>query len=513
MWSADALRPVDPGWAPPVQARHRPHPAAYVLAVLLPLVLLAALAAPIGLAWAVSRGAGFPGVGPLRTPTEGDAGVGDPYYPDYGSGGYDALSYILRLAWDPGEKRLSGTAVMRAKAARALDSFYVDLALPATSVTVDGTAAGHRLSGFQDLRIDPEVDVAAGAEFTVEIAYAGHPGKISRDQVKPWFETGAEWTSAGEPESSAWWFPANDHPSDPATMDLSVEVPAGVEVVSTGRLVSADTGTSETTDTWRWQTGQPVVTYATFISIGQYELRQGSAGGRPFVYAVSEQLPPDQRRRAFVELEKSAAILKRLEGVFGPYPFTEIGGIVPAHELWFGGLETQTRPIYDRGAILDGDGADRLLVHELAHMWFGDHVTLRQWNDIFINEGYASWAEWVNSERTGGRSGNEILDRAYDATKDKADFWRVTMIDPGRDELFSTVYTRGPMVLQALRNVIGDEAFLQLARDWGQQPGARSVEEWMVKAQSQTSVDLVPFFQAWIFGTEAPARTRANGFR
>ena len=86
------------------------------------------------------------------------------------------------------------------------------------------------------------------------------------------------------------------------------------------------------------------------------------------------------------------------------------------------------------------------------------------------------------------------------------------MIDPGADQLFSTVYVRGPMALQALRNVIGDDAFFTLARDWSQRPGSRSLEEWMVAAQSHTTVDLKPFFDAWIFATVAPARTAANGF-
>jgi aminopeptidase N len=146
-------------------------------------------------------------------------------------------------------------------------------------------------------------------------------------------------------------------------------------------------------------------------------------------------------------------------------------------------------------------------------MWFGDNVTLRQWNDIFDNEAYASWAQWGFAERTGGDRANAALNRTYERTKNDAAFWQITMIDPGRSQLFSTVYTRGPMALQALRNVIGDEAFFSLARDWGQHPGSRSLEEWMAAAQTETTIDLGPFFQAWIFAPVAPARTAENGFR
>lgn len=504
---------ADPTWSPPAGLKHRPHPAAYVLAVLLPLLLLAALAAPFGAVWWRSRTQEQANPTAVQ-PAEDGAGVGDPYFPDYGSAGYDALGYTVDVNWDPATETLSGSTVIRARATRPLDSLFVDFALPVSRVRVDGVDAEHRLLGFQDLRIDPETDVANGATFEVEVTYDGQPDTVQRTAGdNPWMEDGQEWTAAGEPESSAWWFPANDHPSDPATLDVSVRVPRGVEVISTGRLLSRDTGREPGFDTWRWQTRQPAVTYATFLSIGQFEIREGSADGRPFVYAVSEQIPPAERSRAFAEMAKSGAIVQRLEEVFGPYPFTEIGGVVPIAEFAFDGLETQTRPIYARSAILDEDGADRLLVHELAHMWFGDSVTLEQWNDIFLNEAYASWAEWVDAERTGGRSGNEILNPAYDATRDRARFWQITMIDPGRDSLFATVYTRGPMTVQALRKVLGEGTFRDFTRRWAQEQGPRSVEDWMAAAQATTATDLDPFFQAWIYGITAPARTAANGFR
>ena len=146
-------------------------------------------------------------------------------------------------------------------------------------------------------------------------------------------------------------------------------------------------------------------------------------------------------------------------------------------------------------------------------MWFGDNVTLTEWNDIFNNEAYASWAQWGYNERTGGRSANDELNQTFDRAADNDEFWAVTMIDPGRAHLFDVVYVRGPMVLQALRNVIGDEAFFRLAREWAQAPGTRSLEDWMTAAQAVTTVDLGSFFQAWIFSPTAPARTPENGFR
>ncbi|MET0693835.1 MAG: M1 family metallopeptidase [Propionibacteriaceae bacterium] len=512
---------VDPRWPPPEEIRHRPHPVTYVFAVVLPLVLLVILAAPLGIVWGLSRldppsprSNGAPQSTPgAAGPDEGRPGVGDPYYPDYGSSGYDALKYTITVDWDARQQTMRSTTVISARATQPLTSFYVDLALTTDRVTVDDQPATFVKSGFQDVQITPAQPIARGAEFRVTIEYSGAPGKIKRGQTSGWWTTGKEWTSAGEPESSAWWFPANDHPSDPALMDVSVRVPAGMEAISVGRLASVDTGTEPGFDTWHWISDQPMATYLNFVSIGQYQLQQGTVDGRPYVYAVSEQLSRDEREAAFAALQTSGAVVKTLESMFGPYPFRELGGVVPAHDLWFDGLETQTRPIYKADSITSSQFSSTLIAHELAHMWFGDNVTLREWNDIFTNEAYASWAQWGYTERTGGGSANDALNGLYERAKDQAGFWRITMIDPSKEHLFDAVYSRGPMVLQALRNVIGDQAFFELARDWGQDAGTRSLEEWMVKAQSKTTVDLTPFFQAWIYSPTRPERTAANGFR
>jgi aminopeptidase N len=509
---------VSPDWPPPDPRyffkQHQPSRAAYVFAIILPVILVALLAAPLGIVLAVrSTSPAESGTGTSGSPTDGSSGVGDPYFPDAGSGGYDVLKYEVSIDWDPARASMKATTKITARATQFLESFYVDLALQTERVQVDGQEATFEKQDFQDVQVTPDDPVPAESDFVVVVDYTGEPGALVRGEVKPWFTTGREWTVVGEPESAAWWFPSNDHPSDPALMDISVRVPADLQVISIGRLESKDTGAEADFDTWHWVSRQPLATYLAFIAIGQYQIEQGSVDGRPYVYAVSMQLSAEARKEALSQLRKTPATIRVLEQMFGPYPFTEMGGVVPAHRLAFGGIETQTRPVYNVRSILNNDFAPVLITHELAHMWFGDNVTLRQWDDIFNNEGYASWAQWGFAERTGGRPANASLNLAYDRTKDNARFWQVTMIDPGPDQLFGTVYTRGPMALQALRNVIGDDAFFQLARDWSQHPGTRSVEEWMAAAQFRTAVDLQPFFEAWIFGSEAPARTAENGFR
>jgi aminopeptidase N len=335
--------------------------------------------------------------------------------------------------------------------------------------------------GFSEVYVKPARAIAAGSAFQVVVAYSGKPGEYRQGDVKPWFATDGEWTIAGEPDSSAWWYPANDHPSDRALMDVSIRVPAGLQAISMGRLESPD--------------------------------KQGIDHGVPYVYAVSDKLPAEQRKTAFAALMTSGERIRLLETMFGPYPFTELGGVVPAPRLWFGGLETQTRPVYEARSILNRNFEPGLLDHGLAHMWYGDNVTVRQWEDIFTNEAYASWAQWEVTERSGGRKANDTLNRAYERLKNDEAFWKITMIDPGKAHLFDAVYIRGPMTPQALRNIIGDEAFFKLATDWAQDPESRTLEEWVAAAQSHTTIDLGPFFRDWIYASAAPARTAANGFR
>ena len=330
-------------------------------------------------------------------------GLGDPYYPQAGNSGYDVAKYQIVLNWDPGTATLRGTTTITATATQRLDSFYLDLAVPTEAIKVNGKPATFAKEGFADVRVQPADPVTIGSDFQVVVDYAGQPGEIRQGEVRAWSTTNAEWTVANEPESSAWWFPANDHPSDPALMDISVRVPAGMEAISVGRLESADTATEPDFDTWHWIARQPMATYLNFLTIGQFEIQQGTEDGLPFVYAVTEQLPVKQRQEAFKVLVTSGDRIATLATMFGPYPFTEIGGVVPAFKFAFGGLETQTRPVYQSSAILNENYAPELINHELAHMWFGDNVTLREWNDIFNNEAYASWAQWGYNERVGGK--------------------------------------------------------------------------------------------------------------
>ncbi|GAA1432091.1 M1 family metallopeptidase [Microlunatus lacustris] len=449
---------------------------------------------------------------PAAVRTGGGPGLGDPYFPRAGNSGYDVDRYAIELDLGAGDGSLTGTTTFVARATTDLAWFWFDLALDVESVWVDGAPAAVSRDGFSDVRVQPAEPVRAGDEFSVRVDYAGTPAEVENDDGAPVHRRGEEWSVLGEPEASAWWFPANDHPSDPALVDVSVRVPAGVEAVSVGRLESRDTADEAGFDTWHWVASQPMATYLAFVTVGQYQVEEGVEDGRPYVHAVSEQLPERQQRAAMDRLRTTGATVRVLESMFGPYPFSELGGVVPSAPLGFGALENQTRPVYDAEAITDAGFAPELLVHELAHMWFGNNVTPAAWDDIVNSEGWASWAQWAVVERTGGRSATDAFAATYRRFQDEPEFWTTSLDDPGAENLFGTVYTRGPMALQALRTVIGDDAFFALARDWGTTPGSRSFEEWTVQAQATTDVDLGPFFEAWYSSPTAPRPSPELGF-
>ena len=471
--------------------------------LLIPVLLVAVLIA-FAIASPTTLGLTPRGAGP------GGPGLGDPYYPDDGNAGYDVQSYAIDGVWNPETTTLRADATIVAVAQDRLTSFYVDLYLDVTEVTVNGSEAEFDRTGRINLKITPAKKIVAGSQFTVVISYGGDPGQ-SGVGSPAWYDSGGEWTLAGEPGSSSWWFPSNDHPSDPATFELTLRVPAGMEVVSVGRLVDRDTGTDADFDTWHWRLSQPAATYLIFVSIGQFVIDQSESGGVEQVYAVSEKFSAQERAVLFARLRTTPAVIRRLEADYGPYPFTEMGGIAPAADFWFAGLETQTRPSYEGRALLS-DFADELLAHELAHQWFGDNVTISQWKDIFLNEAYASFAWWRDDEQHGGATAQKHFDDTFAQTRDQQGFWQITMSDPGRDDLFSTVYVRGPMVLQALRNVMGDQAFFAATRAWAQQSGSRDLSEWRGHMQAATDKNLDNFFAAWLDGTTTPAQTAENGF-
>ena len=459
----------------------------------------------------VSRHAGGPSGSTNCSP--GAPGVGDPYYPTYGNGGYDVGHYDLDITYDPATDVLEGDATVKARATQNLCSFNLDLVgLTVRSVKVDNRSATWSRRG-QELVITPRRPLRSGKRFEVDVTYDGVPVEF----VIPGFGIPAGFmttpdgvTVAGQPEVATAWFPVNDHPIDKASYSFEVTVPNGYEVVANGFLRDRDRRRGSTS--WRWEADDPMASYLATIDIGFWDVDRGrTASGLPFYDAVDTAITGGLRAEIDSSLARQGEILGVLSTAFGPYPFATVGGIVDSQDDLFFALETQTRPVYSKFFWLDGAGnpvnGDFVVVHELAHQWFGDDVALARWQDIWLNEGFATYAEWLWEEYEGGATPEGIFQATYDAIPADDPFWSVVIGDPGVDLLFdNATYARGAMTLQALRNAVGDDAFWAIIRGWAaaKSGGNATTEEFVAFAEQVSGQQLDELFDAWLFTPSKP---------
>ena len=445
------------------------------------------------------RSAASPSVAPSFAP--GADGIGDAYFPKYGNGGYDVGGYDLKLAYAPSSGQLDGTATITATATQDLSSFNLDLArLAATKVTVDGQAATSRAVG-DELVVTPATGLVKGRAFTVVVDYGGKPRALENEAlgVGGWLRTKDGAFALGQPESASTWFPVNDHPADKATFAMSMTVPDGVEVLSNG--VPGERATGDGRVTWRWTESKPLASYLAFVVIGQYRVTTSTHDGKPMVIAIPESLPADGD--AARSLAATGEVADFLVTRFGPYPFDSYGGVVLDDGRVGYALETQSRPVYGNAFFLDRPNTS-VVVHELAHQWYGDSVALSRWQDIWLNEGFATYAEWLWLEHEGARTAQQSFDRAYPGLD-----WSVPTGDPGPNRLFGeAVYQRGAMTVHALRRTIGDEAFFALLKSWPAEhrDGNVTTDDFIAAAEKASGKDLGGFFDAWLFGTVKPPK-------
>ncbi|MBM0238175.1 M1 family metallopeptidase [Micromonospora sp. ATA32] len=431
----------------------------------------------------------------------GGVDVGDPYVPGYGNGGYDVSGYRLRVRYDPATDQLTGHATVSATATAALSRLDLDLTgLTVSSVRVDGAAAKHRRDGAE-LLVTPEHGLRRGAAFTVEVDYAGVPKPITDGELGTggFLATADGAVAIGQPESAATWFPVNDHPSDKATYDIEVTVPDGLAALSNG--VPAGKSSSGGWTTWKWAERSPMASYLTALVIGDYRVSTSTHAGRPMVTAVAASLPADGPAAASVA--RTGAIVDFLASQFGPYPFDSYGGIAIADDRIRYALETQSRPVYGPGFFRSGRPNLEVVAHELAHQWYGDSVSLAGWSDIWLNEGFATYAEWLWAEHDGGRSVQRAFDLQYAATD-----WSQPSVDPGRAAMFGpAVYQRGALAVHALRRTVGDDAFFRILRGWAieRRGGNVTTKDFIAYAERVAGRSLGSFFDAWLIGATAPA--------
>jgi hypothetical protein len=659
--------------------------------------------------------------------TAGAAGIGDPYYPDDGNGGYDVGHYALDVRYEPDTDVLTGVATITATATQNLSAFNLDFdGLTVRSVTVNGVAARiRRVKG--ELTVTPRSGIPTGASFTTVIRYDGVPQTLEDFGMSGFIHTDDGAIVIGEPHVASTWFPANDHPRDKASFRIRITVPAGIEAISNGVLLSQST--AGPWSTWTWDAVEPMTTYLAMMAIGQFDVRsyqqakikywdaidsrfmedaapavtprsgrrfldsqvgepaykrltrtlsvppggatvgfqvnrdtepgwdfffvesrtpggddwstlpdvnghtsqdvgacpffkfanpfldhylttivldpgdpndpfddvatcdpvgstgawhaasgasdgwepwsvelanptaattqvevsltyasdefvqlrgvsiddivtstgegstgfeagQGLAGwsapsagpdgsaDNPNTWGVTDFVPglPGLGASVLVSFDRQPEIIGWQANTFGKYPFSAGGGVVDEAPVFFA-LENQTRPTYSPFFFGGPEGNDFVVVHELAHQWFGDSLAVDAWQHIWLNEGFATYAEWLWSEREGFDTAQQIFDFHREIPEDDP-FWALPIGDPGPDALFfGPVYSRGALTLHALRVAVGDQAFFRILKAWAssQANGTVTTAEFIATAEQVSGQQLDALFDEWLSAGRPPS--------
>jgi aminopeptidase N len=427
--------------------------------------------------------------------------VADPIYPAYGNPALDVLHYDLALTWAPQPRTLTGTATIRIRAVSAVPSIRLDFspAYTLSSISVDGAAAPGRVADG-DLVVDKALP--AGAVATLAVGYSGTPATVPmpshRGDVEPLGLTitadGSLWTMQ-EPYGASTWYPANDQPSDKALYDIAVTVPDGWSAVASGTPGQSGGGT------FRYSSTAPVASYLTTLAVGQYT--KTSLTG-PHGLPVTLWTRPSDSAAALDELKRLPSYVQWLEERFGPYPFPSTGVVlVPSQSA----METQQMLTIGGETVRSPSSASGVLVHELAHQWFGDAVGPSTWQDVWLNEGWASYAEQLY--RTGSdptaMSGWERAARDVDAGL------RGRLGPPGhpRADSFAenNVYVCPALMLHELHKALGDAAFFALGRAWASSNAgtARDRAAFIAFVNKQTGRDFTALINAWLDSPTTPS--------
>jgi len=475
----------------------------WIIALVIGLVALFAVSCTTGGEDEVASTTSTVSVAAVEPFTPGAAGIGDAYYPLLGNGGYDVRHYDLDFAYNV-DGTVDADVIITAVATQNLSEFDLDfVGWQMDALAVDGVDAPFSRDG-EELVISPS-RIESGDPFTVEIAYNGSPEpkeSVALPLPVGWF-TGpnGEQFVVAEPDAGHSWFPSNDHPLDKATFSFAVTVPTGYLGAANGELVAATEG--DTTTTYHWEMTYPMAPYLATVVVGDgWRIVEDPVSTEAAGVAVRNILPPDLVDTMPPALEETGEMILTLEEAFGPYPFDRYG--IAVVDGFGSALENQTLSVFGR-SMVEAPFFEYVLVHELAHQWFGDSVSLAQWRDIWLNEGFATYAEllWVEHLHGAAAYREEVANRTEAALV--AGYGPPGTPPPG--DLFNgCVYQRGGLLLAALRDEIGDDDFFVTLRTYAGRfaDGNVTTDDFIGVAEEVSGTDLGAFFDEWLYGEHLP---------
>ncbi len=421
--------------------------------------------------------------------------------------GFDVLSYDLSFELDPAVRILSGSSTTRlsgfAKSTSSV-SFDLDRAYAVTSVTRDGAPVPGFSFADDRLTIPLDPPLAAEGRTTIGIAWSGIPPAAA---ALAWWShtTGMAATSVAEPFGARQFWPCVDAPDDKAVATVTATVPPGYVVASAGLGTSVTLSDGRVRSTWRLP--QPISTYLVSLNVANYSVVEDA-----YTALDGHKMPI----RSYLMPENAAANAPRLAAIkdhiavlaslYGEYPFADTKyGIVSS---WFsGGMEHPTLTSIGEN-ILSNVPRDitLLLVHELSHQWWGDRVTMRTWDDIWLNEGFATYSEVLYLEKALGQAPGATLRASYDDGLYGGRLAHAVVADPADPFAYTgAVYNKAGYFLHMLRRLVGDDAFFSTLRAYGDAHawGTATRGELRQIFEQRTGLDLKQFWDQWL---ETPFR-------
>jgi len=448
--------------------------------------------------------------GPIEKPRPGAPGIGDPLFPLLGNGGYDVLHYELELRYATAAptQPLDGTVRIFAQATQALSQLDLDFAGDSVGEVRIGDAAAAFVRDGDELVITPPQAIARGEVFLITVVHFVATPKVPSAQRflgAPFFSTpdGSGW--AGQPSNAHRVFPSNDHPSDKATFSFRIDVPEGTTAVASGVATGVETGGGRSIYSFEQRT--PMATELAQVAVGAYTVVPRASSDTGVI--VRDVIPT----RLLAAFEPKLAIvtdqLNWLEARVGAYPFPTYGTFVVEASLGFA-LESQTLSLYQSSYFAGAQSTyDTLMVHELAHQWFGDSVAPARWADVWLNEGHATWYELTYRGGPDAAAFVNTMHALYARGDQYRDQYGPVASPPSGNPFLlfnSNVYGGGCLALFALRQQIGDAAFQQVERAWVSRFGGLSATtaDFIALASEISQQDLTAFLTDWLYGTVTP---------